>query len=352
MRVLTAPQTQALSVRSLGFDAPRMDFSADQVLIAFVRRVAAFECPCSTQELTRTALKLLLPLLPEDGLRERIVAVVDGLLDYGDLIENLEDDCEDLRQLVGLAVPSVVCVSESRLLLLGLTVGETDPLPIEFRPFCSMHGFARSLDVDNTRVAMSKLYESGYLLITEEEWGSLPHIVNASSLIDKYRRLFRDDVVVGSLEGLEILLPDRKVTFWPDRWTDKKFPDGEFVARRSRRYGENAWCFVRISKGIPTGLVDLPTKEFRFRACDEAWHLQQAIDSVRGVAQRFRMTVENQQTTLFEFFSPVPQWAHRQWNAIGEQASTKGALFSYRFPASVVNSVKHFAESRMWLVCQ
>ena len=352
MKIVTAREAQSIAIRSLGFDASEIDFDKDQVLIELVRRVAAFECPCKRQEIIWTTLKLLAPLVPEDGLRERIVAVVDGLLDYGDLLENLEDDGAGVREVLGLAAPSAVCVSEKKLLLLGLTSGETDPLPDEFRPLRSMRGFAKSLGVESASFAMSRLYEAGYLLITQDEWGSIPNAVNAPMLIEKYKRLFRDDVPVGTLEGLEIVLPERSVTFWPGRWTDKRFPDGDFVARRSRRYSENAWCFVRIAKGIPIGLGDLPTKNYRFRACDEAWHLQQAIDWVRGVPQRFVITPESDGSTLFKFFSPVPQWAHRQWNALGEQISTKEALFSYRFPNSVTDSVKQFAETRMWLVCQ
>lgn len=352
MKVISRTEAEALSLASLGFAASKSNFADNQVLIELVRHVAAVECPCAKQEIVRTVQKLLLPLLNEEELRDRILAVVDGLLDYGDLIESPIDDSEDVRQLVGLAAPSALSVSETRLLLLGLTSGETDPLPSEFRPYFARRGFAKFLDVENASVAMSKLYESGYLLITQDEWGLLPPIVRASTLVDNYKRLFRNDVIVGTLEGLEILLPERCVSFWPGRWTEKHFPDGDFVARRSRRFGENAWCFVRISNGIPTGLVDLPTKHYRFRACDEAWHLQQAIDSIRGVAQQFRVTEGYQQSFLFEFYSPVPQWAHRQWNAIGEQASVKGALFGYRFPASLVESVKQFAKSRMWLVCQ
>ena len=352
MRILTPSEAQAVAVKGLGFDESELNFNSDQVLIELVRRVAAFECPCTTRDLTKTVLKLLVPLLPEDGLRERILATVDGLLDYGDLIENLDDDGEECQNLIGLAAPSVVSVSETKLLLLGLTPGETDPLPKEFRPLRSMHGFAKTLDIEDAGIVMSQLYESGYLLITENEWGYLPQIGNASALIGKYKTLFREDIAVGALDGLEILLPERKVTYWPDRWTDRDFPDGDFIARRSRRYGEKAWCFVRIKKGIATGLVDLPTKECRFRACDEAWHLQQAIDSVHGTPQQFRVRVESQESCVFEFFSPVPKWAHRQWNLLGEQTSIKGALFSYRFPAPVVDSVKRFAESRMWLVSQ
>jgi hypothetical protein len=290
-------------------------------------------------------------LIPEDKLRERVLAAINGLMDYGDLIEISDDDGAETRRLVALAAPAVVRISQTKLLLVGVTPEGTDPLPKELLTHRSIQGFARTLDVEDSRTVMSRLRDSGYLLITENEWGLLPAIGNSATLIDRYRKRLLEDVPVGTIEGLEILLPERKVTYYPDRWIDKNIPDGDFIARRSRRFGENAWCHVRIRNGTVTALTDLPTKDFRFRACDEAWHLQQAIDKERGTPQEFRVTDEGEQSCLFEFFSPVPLWAHRQWNLLGEHTSTKGALFSYRFPAAVADSVKHFAESRMWLVC-
>jgi len=59
----------------------------------------------------------------------------------------------------------------------------------------------------------------------------------------QYKSLFRNDVAVGSLEGLEVLLPERRVTFWPDRWTDRNSQTVTSSLVVHDVYGENAWCF-------------------------------------------------------------------------------------------------------------
>ena len=49
------------------------------------------------------------------------------------------------------------------------------------------------------------------------------------------------------------------------------------------------------------------------------------------------------------FFSPVPMWARRRWETIGEPVSAFGCLFSFKFSETVVSDEIAFAREYMWL---
>ena len=152
---------------------------------------------------------------------------------------------------------------------------------------------------------------------------------------------------MGTLDGLDLLTSESNVTYYRGRWREAKKHSGACVARRSRRYGADAWCFVKLDLGRPVGLVDLPTPDYRYRPCDEAWHLQQAIDFVSGNPQRYRLrSIADRKLIAFDFFSPVPRWAHRRWNALGEQLEQRGTLFSYLFNQEYLTQEAAFAEWR------
>ena len=125
--------------------------------------------------------------------------------------------------------------------------------------------------------------------------------------------------------------------------------DGDFVARRQRKYGNEAWAFVRLRQTEPVALLDLPTKAFTFRACDEAWHLQQALDHELGHPQRYKVTSLNDEV-LLQFFSPIPQWAHRRFTSLGDQVNSSECLLAYSFQSADIAAAEiKFAETRMWL---
>jgi hypothetical protein len=105
-------------------------------------------------------------------------------------------------------------------------------------------------------------------------------------------------------------------------------------------------------------MIDLPVLGSRWRGCDEAWHLQMAVDALRGTAQRFRVTpTNNPAIVLLEFFSPVPAWARRRWDAIGEpfpstggdRLSGEGNLFAYRVSKCEVDEERRFVREVLWL---
>lgn len=95
-------------------------------------------------------------------------------------------------------------------------------------------------------------------------------------------------------------------------------------------------------------MIDFPRRGSRWRGCDEAWHLQMAIDAKRGSPQSFRVTPSGNAAVL-ELFSPTPAWARRRWDAIGEPVPRAGCLFAYRIPKTEVEEERRFAHEALWL---
>jgi hypothetical protein len=351
MKILTASAVEANSIERLGLDPSAVDFQSTEALAALIRQTAAFRCPCTDRELARAVARLLEPIASgSEDLHDRVWNAVDGVVSYGDLIEVSDGRSAQAGQVLTLAAPAVVRISPKVLLLIGLTPERTESLPSHIEGQVTLRGYARTIDVTDAVATLSSLHSAGFVLVTHDEWNDTPDVTPAEQLVAKYDRLFKAESIVGTLDGLELLTSESTVTYYRGRWRDAKNDSGTFVARRSRQYGSNAWCYVRLSSGRPVGLIDLPTSNYRFRPCDEAWHLQQAIDFTSGNPQRYKVrTIEDRKLIALDIFSPVPQWAHRRWNALGEQVEHRGALFSYLFNEEFLNQEVAFAKSRMWL---
>jgi hypothetical protein len=351
MIILDESEAQARAIRCLGLDPAATDFNSIEPLAALVRRTASFCCPCSTALLARTVTNLLAPLLATDELYDRIHDAIDGVTAYGDLIEVPEiDGPASQRNILNLATPAVIRISSHRLMLIGIASEGVDPLPEPLASLMDFRGFARLIEVDDVQPAISVLLNQGFLLVSADEWNQLPRVTSANDLVAKFDRLLGSEVSVGNLEGLRVLLPNSNVRFYKGRWSPVRSQSGRFVARRERRFGSDLWCVVRLAGGAAVSLVDLPTGGNGIRGCDEAWHLQQAIDVQAGTPQEFRVRkLPERDSAIFDFFSPVPQWATRRWDILGERIESAGSLISYLFNASHAADEAKFAETRMWL---
>jgi hypothetical protein len=96
-------------------------------------------------------------------------------------------------------------------------------------------------------------------------------------------------------------------------------------------------------------MIDLPEANDRGRGCDAAWYLQMAIDASRGEPQRFRIRDGAGGQVVLDFFSPVPMWAQRRWDATGEPVAPSGSLVSYRFRKTEVAEEIGFLSSALWM---
>ena len=321
----------------------------------FTRHVASFECPSSQRHLVGCVARYLHDHLPTDqhataqnSFTEQAEMLVSGLLDHGDLIE--VEDTENGSGLLALRAPAACALSKNTIIVLGIAPLGSNSLPSTFGTACKLKGYARFLAVEDSTSALNDLRAVGYVIISETEWAQLPEHLNARVHVSSYTARFQTNTTVGQIDGLRVLDTERPVTHYNSRWLGSAIRDGDFIARRQKRYGNEGWCFVRLRDLEAVSLLDLPTRNFPFRACDEAWHLQQAIDHEAGRPQRYRVVVVDDGGAVLQFFSPIPQWAHRRLTALGEQVVTPSCLLAYRFPsAELVAAEINFVETRMWL---
>ena len=346
MKMLGASEANSVLVHGLSI-AEHYTTSDLELLAALARQTAAFRCPCSLNTLAKSLLALVRPLESDEDLNIRVHECLEELLAYGDLAEIRDQD--DTRDLVTLTVPAAVKISSHRILLVGAASrrAESSILPGAYR--VELNGCARTITVANSDTAMSELLAAGFSLLTFDEWCHPPRLATAEEHIAKYNRKMASQDSIGSLGELELLIPESDVRYYRGRWKTAKSQTGMFVARRARRFGAPMWCVVKLQEGIPVGLVSFSTTA-GLRGCDEAWHLQQAIDRARSSPQRFRVRFsEDGKNGFLDCYSPIPEWANRRWNALGYRMSVKGCLFSYRFDSAILAEEIKFAEARMWM---
>src|SRR6185437_889460 len=136
------------------------------------------------------------------------------------------------------------------------------------------------------------------------------------------------------------------------RWRSPHRDSGRFIARREQSYGADLWSYVELRDGAVTHLVDLPTDTRTPDACgcDEAWQLQMAIDATNGRPQRFRLrTAPPNGTTIVDFFLPIPRWARRKFDALGEKVTPVKCLLSYKFAHAIADVAIECVTGELWL---
>lgn len=353
MRIVQTGLVDELVSQRLGI--PGSFAKSIEGLAEFARHIASFECPCSERQLVGSLARYLSGTLASglksdtSGLNVELAGkLVDGLLDHGDLIE--VTGAESNSRLIALRAPAVCALSRHRVIVLGIVPAGSDSLPAIYRASRELKGYGRILTVQDSATVLNELHAAGYVVISEAEWVQLPDQLNAKLHLNSYTSRFKTDISVGPIEGLRVLDAERPVGHYKSRWISKPVHDGDFVARRQRQYGNEAWAFVRLLGLEPVSLIDFPTKNFTYRACDEAWHLQQAIDYLNGHPQRYRVIPLDNGGVQLRFLSPIPQWAHRRLTSLGEQVNAADCLFAYCFPsAAAAADEAHFVETRMWL---
>ena len=193
----------------------------------------------------------------------------------------------------------------------------------------------------------SSLRQLGLIELSGEKWMNSPETQSAQEHFHQVKARLKP--AVGSLAGLRILNPRLTVRFYPDRWEEAKNQSGGFVARRPQAYGNDLWCYIELDEGRPQSIVEFPSPGTRWRGCDEAWHLQMAIDANQGAPQLYRVTEGSNGSQIIQFFSPVPMWARRRWDTIGQLGPRFGCLFSYSFLPSDIPEEINYIERRLWL---
>ncbi len=274
-------------------------------------------------------------LVPElDAIKVLVEDTLEAMVAHGDLLEQLEvatDGERKRRVLLYPAPPSFVSRGSGAALLLGISPDELSPLPDELEARIEYVNHIRRLPAGAAPDLRSELTQLGLVELTFATWLKAPTPQTPTQHLQRMDKLLDGATPSGDVPGLLLLDATRSVRFYRGRWTELRSQNGRFVGRRSQAYGANLWCYVQVRDGRPERFIDLHLIGSNVRGCDEAWWLQMAIDAHRGEPQRFRAREAPGRTRALEFFSPVPMWAQRRWDAVGEPILSAGCLFSYRF---------------------
>jgi len=349
MRISSPSEIQVRALEQIGLDSASLDFSSPEALSTLLRRVAAFLCPCSSAKLVSTTFGLVEPLV-SGVTRDTVSDIVDAVISFGDLIETSDISGETQRQLIYAVPPSYVEVSRFTCLLIGVGPDGLYPLPESLTQYVEYTGHFRKLRFPDSCCVADVLSEYGLIEVSADTWMRCPGPRSFVSHVRQYDQLLDRSGTAGSIDELRILDSRRPVTYYPGRWKALENETGSFVARRPQAYGADLWCYVRLENGRVVQLLTLPLQETRWRPCDEAWHLQLAIDAQIGSPQLYELkSTSSRNRIAVNFYSPLPGWARRRWDCVGTPALATGCLLSYVFEAEHIEKELEFARERMWL---
>jgi hypothetical protein len=310
-------------------------------------------CPTSRGALLRAVIEPLRDLVDTpDVLAEVAEGVLEAVIAHGDLLELAEvvSSAERPRTLVYTAPPMFLVRSSGAVLLLGIAGEQTSLLPRRFERLIEHRGHVRILPAGVATDIVPQLEGLGFTELSERAWLDPPTCIAPEDFIERFDRAVQQEPDAGPIEGLRIIEPGSETDYYRGRWTEVASVSGNVVGRRPQRYGADLWCYVTLQEGQPRRLLDLPLGQTRYRACDEAWRLQAAIDAAGEKPQRLRIGPGASGRWTFDVFSPLPMWLIRRWDAVGDQAErSPGALLSYTFGSEDMDEEASFACDMMWL---
>ncbi len=283
--------------------------------------------------------------------RHDVAAQLDLLVSIGDLIELPHHGDRTSRQIY-LAPPSYVTKAPGRYLLLGVRPNGAPLVNEALGAEVHHEGHARCLELD-AKVAPDRLQAAGLQAILRDHWLKRPRAERAATVVDVMRQRLDGAGESGQVDGLKIIDPQTSVLYYRGRWRPIDITDsGDFVGRRPQAYGADLWCFVRVVRGVPRALVDLPVDDLAATGCDEAWRTQAAIDALTGTPQAMHvhLAAGTVGDLRLDLFSPVPAWAQRYLELVGIPVSrARGTLVSYRVPMSAIGELSVFFADMLWM---
>lgn len=346
MKQVSIEEAKRMVVQAVGFDPRRYECTAPEVLAALVRRAASFQSPCSARSLVRSVAESMRGLFPEEDLLPRLDAIADELLSYGDLIE--AERTAGSGRFVYPAPPTFVTIGSGRILLLGVCPESVEWLPPDLSAAVNHRGHVRSLPpMIGTNAA--RLRDAGYYEVPHKLWLQSPKPTTPKQVCERYLSHQRGNGQPTGAADITILDASQPVHYYKGRWKQAS-GTGLFVARREQRYGAQLWSYIRLLDGQLVSLVDLPVEGTGWRACDEAWWLQAAIDADNGTPQYAQVSsLPDADEVRLDFFSPLPRWVQRQLDVIGQPTARAGALMSYNLPAADLTFVREFLAQHLWM---
>ena len=351
IEAITAEGVVRLSRESLGLSASGA-VAGDEFLAALLRRAAAILCPCSPATLTAFVSDGLQYVVEDRTLvEERLTDLVEKLLVTGDLLElnQVTTDDPDVKSTwVFAAPPSFVARRDGTFFLLGIVPDHITPLPASLSANVLHEGVLRVLIPESSQDARRLLREFGWLELSTESWLRAPKTQTATELRNAMNRSLDEQPPSGAIPDLMILDASRDSRQYSRRRLKPGHQSGRFVARRPQAHGAALWGYAELSQGAPTRFLDLPLKGTRWRGCDVAWHLQMAIDEGLGTPQRYRRR-DKPGGSYFDFFSPLPLWAARRFEVLGQEATPEACLLTYWLPSQDVATEEALLNERLFL---
>jgi len=357
MREIDASQVNAFTLQALGLDPATADISCVEAMAGCLRRAAGFLAPCSPRTLVDAVAQASRGLVEDEReFRDDVQDTLEALLAYGDFLELEEVDPERPGgthcRLVYLAPPRFVMRHTGVALLIGTVPEEVLPLPPTMAHRVRHASYVRSLAPEADEDLRQLLTELGLDEMSMERWSRAPRSEKPAQHVERCNNALDASPRSGDLPGLSLIDPALPVTYYRGRWVEATIQTGRFVARRKQRYGADRWCYVGLERGEPARSLDFPNDDPTKRGCDEAWRLQAAIDATSGTPQQFRVLRPRvSDDYVLQFFSPVPMWARRRWDAIGEPMDGGGGcLFAYRLPDAEIDEELSYITNELWLV--
>jgi len=349
---LSAQEVHARKVAELGLDPSAVDLRSIEALAGALRRAASVLCPCTASTLVRSVVGPLRGLVDDlAAIKDLVEDTLEAMIAHGDFLEqrDIEADQERGAALLYAAPPGFVSRKSGAVILVGVASDQVSALPDSLQLRTEYVNNVRRLSPVPGEDLRSDLKQHGLIETSYDSWLRAPPVETPARRVSRLNSVLDAAPPSRDVPGLSLLDPQRPIRHYRGRWTEPRAKSGRFVARRSQAYGADLWCYAQLRDGNPERIVDLPVAGSRWRGCDEAWHVQLAIDWVRGEPQEFRIRSGLGATRVMELFSPVPMWARRRWDAVGEPVPGSGFLFAYRFAEAELDEELRFAREALWL---
>ena len=353
MRRLNSSEVHSRAVVQLGLDPYTSDLTSVEAVASALRRSAQIFCPCASATLVRVIVEPMRGLVEDIGtFRESVWDILEAMIAHGDFFEygDIQELSTPSKATLVYGAPVRFVARESGLvILLGISSDHSFAFPSDFAARIEYVKHLRRVSPRPNEDLPTVLLQLGLTEVSYNRWLESPVEETPDQHISRLNQLLDAGPPSGAVPGLSILDPQQPVRYYRGRWREVRGESGRFVARRGQAYGSNLWCYIELRDGEPERLLDFPLTGSRWRGCDEAWRLQMAIDAQRGVRQRFRLLPDTEGNTVVQFFSPVPAWAQRRWDGVGEPVTSQGCLFAYRLAGTELDEELRFVRNALWL---
>ena len=349
---IDAAEVSARSLERLELDPNDVDLFSPVGIAASLRHAASFLCPTTPAVLRRAVREAL------QGLGETEFAV-DPLLEetlrqlvaYGDLLLMRTEATEGSRQQLFLAAPAFV-PRETGAFLIGVRPEGAALLSGELADTIEHRGHIRWLEWNELDDVRAQVESERLLVMRSEQWLATPREEAARAFARRLSSRIDASSEIPIIEGLRVLDPETPVRYYRGRWRPATGAEiGYLVARRPQAYGADLWCLAHMDGGGGMRLIDLPIDDPLSSGADEAWRFQAALDALRGDPQAVAVDRESREVgALFDFFAPLPSWAQRRLDLVGQPAvRSRGALFSYLVRAADADEEIGFLGTMLWM---